>query len=190
MNNNTLTNNEEELNCKIGKSEISDIPIDGLENDEKIEIKKSKIIIILYHIGGTLALGLAILGVFVPGLPTTPFALLSAALFAKSSPRMYKWLLNNKILGPRIKEYHRKKGVTRKGKVGVIVFMTCMVLISAYIVGYQPQVESESVNFSSKLFFENFVRYPLQIVILVLGLIGGIVVWFFVPTAKEETKTD
>jgi uncharacterized membrane protein YbaN (DUF454 family) len=125
--------------------------------------KKSKIIIILYHIGGTLALGLAIVGIVVPGLPTTPFALLSAALFAKSSDKMYNWLLNNKILGPRIRDYQRRKGVTRKGKVGIIVFMSCMVLFSAYIVGY-----------------------PLQIVILSLGLIGSIVVWFFVPTAKDD----
>ncbi|MDR0332651.1 MAG: YbaN family protein [Dysgonamonadaceae bacterium] len=143
----------------------TDSEIDAFTSQKEttLEMKKNKFIRALYAIGGVISLALAIFGIVVPGLPTTPFALLSAALFAKSSDRMYNWLLNNKILGPRIKDYQRKKGVTRKGKAGIIVFMSCMVLFSAYIVGH-----------------------PLRIVILALGLIGGIVVWFFVPTAKED----
>jgi uncharacterized membrane protein YbaN (DUF454 family) len=127
-------------------------------------MKKNRFIRFFYAFGGTLALGLAILGIFVPGLPTTPLALLSAALFARSSKKMYNWLINSKILGPKIKNYQRRKGVTRRGKVWIIVFMSSMVLFSSYIVG---------------------VLY-LRIIILTLGLIGGIVVWFFVPTAKED----
>jgi len=129
---------------------------------EKCTMKKNKFIRLLYALGGMLSLVLAILGIILPGLPTTPFALLSAWLFAKSSERMYNWLLNSKLLGPRIKDYQRKQGVTRKGKVGVIIFMSCMVLISSFIVGF-----------------------PFGYVIVGLGLIGGIVVWFWVPTAKE-----
>ena len=124
--------------------------------------KKSKFIIALYHLGGLLSLALAILGIILPGLPTTPFALLSAWLFAKSSDKMYNWLLNNKILGPRIKNYQRKQGVSRKGKVGIIIFMSSMVILSSIIVGL-----------------------PLGYVILALGLIGGLVVWFWVPDAKD-----
>jgi len=127
------------------------------------EIKKNKLIRALYAFGGILSLGLAILGIVVPGLPTTPFALLSAWLFAKSSEKMYNWLLNSRILGARIRNYQRKQGVTRKGKVGVIVFMSSMVTISSFIVGF-----------------------PFGYVILGLGLIGGIVVWFWVPTARED----
>jgi uncharacterized membrane protein YbaN (DUF454 family) len=127
------------------------------------EIKKNKLIRALYALGGLLSLALAILGIILPGLPTTPFALLSAWLFAKSSEKMYNWLLNNRFLGPRIRNYQRKQGVTRKGKVGIIVFMSCMVIFSTIIVGL-----------------------PLGYVILTLGLIGGVVVWFFVPNAKED----
>jgi len=130
---------------------------------EKRTMKKNKLVRALYAFGGMLSLALAILGIIVPGLPTTPFALLSAWLFAKSSEKMYNWLLNSKLLGPRIKDYQRKQGVTRKGKVGVIIFMSCMVLISSFIVGF-----------------------PFGYVILGLGLIGGIVVWFWVPTGKED----
>lgn len=135
------------------------------EEKVKLEIKKNKIIRGLYIAGGTLSLGLAVLGIVVPGLPVTPLALLAAVLYAKSSERLYSWLLNNKILGPRIKNYQRRKGITRRGKIGVILFMTTMVLFSSLVV-----VRS----------------FPLRIVILSLGFIGLIVVWFFVPTAISD----
>lgn len=130
-----------------------------------LAIKKNKIVRILYAVGGTVSLVLAILGIVVPGLPTTPFALLSAFLYAKSSKKMYNWILNNKVLGPRIRNYQRRKGVTRKGKIGVILFMTLMVLFSSFVV----------VN-----------NLSLRMVILSLGLVGLVVVWFFVPTAQDD----
>lgn len=132
----------------------------------QLEIKKNRIVRVLYIIGGTLALGLAILGIVVPGLPTTPFALLSAFLYAKSSRKLYNWLLNNRILGPRIRNYQKRQGISRKGKVGVILFMTAMVLFSSFIV------------------IQN--NLTIRMVILSLGLVGAVVVWFFVPTAKDE----
>lgn len=131
-------------------------------------VKQNKFKRVLYLIGGSLALGLAILGIFVPGLPVTPLTLLSAALYAKSSPKLYNWLLNNKILGPKIKNYQQKRGVTRKGKLSILAFMTMMVLFSSFIVIRENMV----------------VRY----IILSLGFIGSIVVWFFVPNAKDENS--
>lgn len=136
------------------------------EEKMKLEIKKNKITRALYVIGGTLSLTLAILGIVVPGLPVTPLALLSAFLYAKSSEKLYNWLLSNKILGPKIKNYQRRKGVTRKGKIGIIVFMTIMVLFSSFIV---------------------IQNIPIRMAILSLGLIGLTVVWFFVPTAQPDT---
>lgn len=130
-----------------------------------LEMKKNRIVRALYIIGGTLSMALAILGIVVPGLPTTPFALLSAFLYAKSSHKLYNWILNNRILGPRIRNYQRRKGVTRKGKIGVIIFMTLMVLFSSFVV---IQITS------------------IRMVILSLGLVGAVVVWFFVPTAQED----
>ena len=107
-----------------------DLSIAVSEKEVKLEIKKNRIIRALYIIGGTISLALAILGIVLPGLPVTPLALLSAFLYAKSSPRLYNWLLNNKILGPRIRNYQRRKGITRRGKLGVIAFMSIMVLLS------------------------------------------------------------
>ena len=105
----------------------------SIEKNE-IGLKKSRVTRILYIIGGTMSLALAILGIVLPGLPTTPFALLSAYLYAKSSRKLYDWLLNNKILGPRIRNYHKRNGVTRKGKIGIIIFMWTMVCISSFVI--------------------------------------------------------
>ena len=110
-------------NNKFKKPEITDIAISLSEEKVKLQIKKSRTARTLYIIGGSISLGLAILGIIVPGLPTTPFALLSAYLYAKSSEKLYNWLLNNKVLGPRVKDYHRKKGVTRKSKIVVIILL-------------------------------------------------------------------
>ena len=62
----------------------------------------------LYIALGTLSLALGILGIFLPLLPTTPFLLLTAALYFKSSPRLYNWLLNHKHLGPYIRNFRAK----------------------------------------------------------------------------------
>lgn len=142
-----------------------DLSLTVSEREIELEIKKNRIIRILYVVGGTVSLVLAILGIVVPGLPVTPLALLSAFLYAKSSPKLYNWLINNKILGPRIKNYQRRKGITRKGKVGVLVFMSIMVLFSSFVI-----------------MGPGTIRW----VILSLGLIGCIVVIFFVPNAKSE----
>ena len=133
------------------------------------ELEKNKTKRILFAIGGTLALVLAVLGIIVPGLPCTPFALLSAALFAKSSDRLYNWLLNNKILGSRIKNYQRRKGISKKGKIKVILLMWTMVLISSFLIIKAP---------------------TLKVIILSAGLLGAITVWFFVPEGKDYTNGD
>lgn len=141
------------------------ISITMCEKEAEMVIKKNRMIRILYIVGGTASLIFAVLGVVLPGLPVTPFALLSAFLYAKSSPKLYDWLLSNKVLGPKIKNYHRRKGVTRKGKGKIIALMSAMVLFSSFVV-----VDAG----------------PLRWLILSLGLIGGIVVWFFVPTAQND----
>lgn|GEM_PF-3519934 len=62
---------------------------------------KKKLLILL----GFFFVGLGIVGIFLPLFPTTPFLLLAAALFARSSPRFYRWLLNNRWLGSYMKNY-------------------------------------------------------------------------------------
>lgn len=66
---------------------------------------------------GLISLGLAILGIFLPVLPTTPLLLLSAALFLRSNRRLYDWLLNHPRLGPYIRNFMEYKAIPLKIKV-------------------------------------------------------------------------
>lgn len=72
---------------------------------------------------GFIFLGLGILGAFLPLLPTTPFLLLSAACFARSSEKFYNWLLNHKVFGSYIRNYRERRAITLRGKVVSLVVM-------------------------------------------------------------------
>jgi len=78
---------------------------------------KQKWVRILLITAGTLSVGLGILGIFVPVLPTIPFLLLAAACYARSSQRFYDWLLNNKYFGNYIRNYQQRKAVPLRVKV-------------------------------------------------------------------------
>ncbi|ROL55965.1 DUF454 domain-containing protein [Bacteroidetes/Chlorobi group bacterium Naka2016] len=83
---------------------------------------------------GFISLGLAVLGIFLPILPTTPFLLLSAYIFAKSSPKLYNWLLSTKRFGKIIRDYREKKGVALPIKIYAISLLWLTILISVVFV--------------------------------------------------------
>jgi hypothetical protein len=85
-------------------------------------------------ISGTIFLGLGIIGIFLPILPTTPFLLLSAACYARSSQRFYNWLMNNKWFGNYIKNYREGRGVPLKFKIFTISLLWITILTSIYFV--------------------------------------------------------
>ena len=72
---------------------------------------------------GTLSTGLGIIGIFVPILPTTPFLLLAAACYMRSSERFYQWLINNRILGAYVRNYIEGKGMPVKIKMFTILLL-------------------------------------------------------------------
>lgn len=135
-----------------------------MDNDKGVERPLGTVAKGLYITGGTLALGLAFLGIFLPGLPVTPFALLAGWMYARSSDKLYHWLLGNKYLGSKVRNYREKGGVTRRGKVSVLLLMGGMVLFSALVV-LPPSA----------------IRY----LVLGLGGVGALVVWFWVPTVEK-----
>ncbi len=84
---------------------------------------------------GTLFVALGFIGIFVPGLPTTPFLLLAAWCYARSSERFYHWLLTNRWFGEYIKNYQRGRGMRLRDKVVVLLMMwTTMGWTIVYIV--------------------------------------------------------
>ena len=113
---------------------------------------------------GSLFVGLGAIWVIVPGLPTTPFLILAAACYIRSSQRLYDWLISNKRFGPYLKDYREGKGIPRKAKR----------LAVAMIVIF--------VSFSVVFGIEDLT---LKIVVGLLGLIGLLYVLFKVPVAED-----
>ena len=83
---------------------------------------------------GWLSVVLGVIGIFLPVLPTTPFLLLAAACFMRSSRRFYLWLVNHRQLGPWIVDYLQGQGIPLKGKVYAIGLMWLSIGVSSYLV--------------------------------------------------------
>ncbi|MDR0754455.1 MAG: YbaN family protein [Prevotellaceae bacterium] len=88
----------------------------------------------LLILSGIISLALGILGIFLPVLPTTPFLLLSTALFARSSKRLYNLLLNHKILGKYIQGFLDEKTIPLRIKIFSISAMWITVLCTVFSV--------------------------------------------------------
>lgn len=77
----------------------------------------------LWMVFGLLTLALAFAGVFLPILPTTPFLLLAAFAFARSSPRLEAWLLNHPRFGTLIRNWQRDGSIDRRTKIAAASVM-------------------------------------------------------------------
>jgi uncharacterized membrane protein YbaN (DUF454 family) len=98
---------------------------------------------------GFISLALGILGAFLPVLPTTPFAILSAYLFSKSSPRLHQWMLGLPILGPAVLEWQKHKVIRPRAK------FVCTVLIILTI--------GSSIAFAD-------ISFELKIMLVIIGI--------------------
>lgn len=88
----------------------------------------------LYLVAGILSLAAGIAGAVLPVLPTTPFVLLAAACFARSSDRFYSAMLNHRIAGPIIADWREHRAMKRKTKqwaalMMVLSFGTSMLVV-------------------------------------------------------------
>lgn len=123
----------------------------------------SRIVRALLWLAGSVSLVLGLIGVVVPGLPTTPFILLAAACYAKASPRLHAWLLNHRLTGPLLRDWEKHRSLTRRTKTIAVVSMLVMVSFSIWSFRH---------------------RWIAQAVLVVLGLIGAWVV-LRIPTRKS-----
>lgn len=95
----------------------------------------------LLVLAGLLCLALALLGVVLPGLPTTPFVLLAAACFAKASPRLHAWLLQHRWMGPMVRDWEAHHSLPKRVKLLAIGTMVLMVSLSVWQLAGRPWVQ-------------------------------------------------
>jgi uncharacterized membrane protein YbaN (DUF454 family) len=98
------------------------------------KIKKQRVVRALLIVAGTICLALGAIGIFLPILPTTPFLLLSAACYMRSSERLHNWLINNRWFGEYIKNYQSGKGIPLKTKIIALSFLWLAILYSTFFV--------------------------------------------------------
>lgn len=85
---------------------------------------------VIYSILGLAFLILAVIGAILPIMPTVPFLLLSAICFSKSSKKVDAWFKNTKIYKKYILKYEKNKGMSKKNKIEVILFVTIIMGIA------------------------------------------------------------
>lgn len=113
---------------------------------------------------GAISLALGVAGIFLPLLPTTPFVLLTAACWARASPRFHRRLLDHPRFGPLIYNWERHRSLPRRAKITAIVLMAISVGLSAYL-----------------------VRDKLWLQLTIAGIVLAIAVWLWrLPTRELE----
>jgi uncharacterized membrane protein YbaN (DUF454 family) len=89
---------------------------------------------IAFAVVGTISLGLGVLGIVVPVLPTTPFLLLAAACYARASTRLYGWLLGQPALGPIIVRWRETGSMAPGVRTRAIVVVLVTFALSIWLV--------------------------------------------------------
>ena len=93
-------------------------------------IKKGILIFI-----GTVCVGLGVLGMFLPLMPTTVFLLLAAYCYSRSSETFHNWLMNNRFLGKYISSYKSGKGISVSQKISTISLLWVSIGASIWMLG-------------------------------------------------------
>ncbi len=122
---------------------------------------------ILYILLGTVSLVIGVIAIFIPGLPTTPFLLLTTGLYMRSSPRLYRLIITNKYIGPIIQDFQKKRGMTRITKLRAIGTMWLMIGISVIFL-----IDSLTID----------------LIVIAVGVIGTVVMGFIVKTVDNSDK--
>ena len=115
---------------------------------------------------GVFAVAFGIIGVFVPGLPTTEFIIAASYLFARSSPRLEGWLEGNRWFGPMLRRFRETGGMARKTKALALAWTWSGLSVSLYVLAASG--------------------IGIQLLVLTTGLVGTATILFVVRTTAER----
>ena len=96
---------------------------------EKYQIRK-----IVYIVLGSISLGVGLFGVVIPVLPTTPFLLLTAFFYMRSSDRLYQWLIHHKLWGRHLNDYITYRAIKKSTKIASLLFLWFTLTVSMILV--------------------------------------------------------
>jgi uncharacterized membrane protein YbaN (DUF454 family) len=109
---------------------------------QEAELHPSMVVRMVLLVCGSIALLLGIIGIVVPGLPTTPFILVAAACYARASERFYHWLLKNPTFGPLIAEWRRHHSIPYRIKWLAITLMSLTISVSIWSFAGRPWLQA------------------------------------------------
>jgi uncharacterized membrane protein YbaN (DUF454 family) len=98
---------------------------------------------------GIVALALAFAGVALPLLPTTPFLLVAAFAFARSSARMHSWLINHKVFGPLIENWRKHGAISVRAKTLAVASLVGVFLLSVWLQVSAPFLAIQAIVLSA-----------------------------------------
>jgi hypothetical protein len=101
-------------------------------------MNQNKLIKVIYIIIGSLSLALGMIGIFLPVLPTTPFLLLTAYFYLRSSERLYHWLLHHKVFGKYIHDYIKYRSIPLKTKILALVLLWPSIVVTLFFIPLLP----------------------------------------------------
>ena len=99
----------------------------------EVDLNRSKLSRIFWFTCGFISMVIGLIGIPVPGLPTTPLMILAAACFAKSSQRFYDLILNNKMFGHHVRTYREGRGIPRRIKPVILGVMWVFVSFAVFV---------------------------------------------------------
>lgn len=108
------------------------------ESISEVNISQRPIVRWTLMVAGTLLVGIGILGIFLPLLPTTVFFLMAAWCYARSSQKFYDWLHKNRLFGKYLKNYREGRGISRSSKISTIVVLWGGILYSIFVTHSVP----------------------------------------------------
>jgi uncharacterized membrane protein YbaN (DUF454 family) len=106
------------------------------------ELHPSLLVRVVLWTFGSIALLLGIIGIFLPGLPTTPFVLVAAACYARASEPFYRWLITNPTFGPLIVEWRRHHSMPHRIKILAITLMSLSICASIWTLSAMPWLQA------------------------------------------------